>query len=213
MSDRGMVMVWGFPNAMSHRGFISNLGWQDIYEIPTLRLHLSSQENVSAVYPSRVSELFYVDEQFDQLWEERRTDYDIIIRRDRSYMNWRYFLNPMEKYRLIVHVENEQIQGYAIFKRYEDEIQIVDLLIGKEGLEVGKSLMDYIIAQAATTAAGSISLWLNVTHPFHHVLERMGFRPEGPVTYLCGLILNSKFANTLDNFSRWYFSMSDSDVY
>lgn len=214
MSDRGMVMVWGFPNSVSHRYFIDNLEWQDIYEIPVLRLQLAYQKMSSFSVSSSVYELFDVDDRFDRLWETCRKDYDIIVCRHRAYINWRYFSNPVEKYRLVTHVENDdQIKGYAVFKRYGNEIQIVDLLISKKDVSVGRQLIHYIIAQAYAAGAKSISLWLNVTHPLHHVLEKIGFRPEGPITYFCGLLLNSQHDESLYNFRRWYFTMSDSDVY
>lgn len=213
MADCGMKMVWGFPNTMSHRGFNCDLGWHDIYEIPTFRLDLVSQKITSAVQLSHVCELFDTNDQFDLLWDKNRGDYDIIVRRDQSYIRWRYFSNPIEKYRLVCHVEKEQIQGYAVFKCYQDELQVVDLFIGKDGIEIGKSLMQFIIIKAIEYKLESVSLWLNVTHFFHYALERMGFKPEGPVTYLGALVLNSQFSSTLYDFRRWYFTMGDSDVF
>lgn len=213
MMEIGMALVWGFPNTVSHRGFTCDLGWQDIYEVPAFRLKIESGKTTPTISPSKICELSEADERFNQFWERIRNDYDIIVRRDRKYINWRYFSNPIEKYRLIAYVENEQIRGFAVFKRYQDEMQVVDLLIGKEDIEVGESLMQFIIAEALDATAQSVSLWLNVTHPFHHALEKMGFRPEGPVTYLGGLVLNPKFDGSLYDFRRWYFTMGDSDVF
>lgn len=213
MANRGMVMVWGFPNINSHRVIIRDIGWKDIYEIPTLRLKLVSQKIALPVVLSCVCELFDADERFDRFWEKIHNHYDILVRRDRTYINWRYLSNPIEKYRLIAHVENEEVKGYAVFKHYQNELQVVDLLIGKNEIEIGKSLIEFIISQAIDIKAKSVSLWLNVVHPFHHTLEKIGFRPEGPVTYWGGLILNSQFYASLYNSRRWYFTMSDSDVF
>ncbi len=43
MAKAGMGLVWGFPNVQSHRGFIRDLNWADIYEVPTLRLSVSGR--------------------------------------------------------------------------------------------------------------------------------------------------------------------------
>jgi hypothetical protein len=119
----------------------------------------------------------------------------------------------MEKYRLIAYEDNKEIRGYAVFKRYQDELQVIDLLIGKNDVEVGKNLMMYIMAQGLKDEAKSIGLWFNVTHPLHNALEKIGFRPEGPVTYFGGLVLNPQFKFSLYDFRRWYFTMGDSDVF
>ena len=42
----GHVAVFGFPNAQSHRGFIRDLGWQDVHEIPMLRLEVASAKPI-----------------------------------------------------------------------------------------------------------------------------------------------------------------------
>ncbi len=99
------------------------------------------------------------------------------------------------------------------FLYYGDELQIVDLMIGKEAVDVGENLITYLIVQALKENASSVSLWINVTHPLHHALEKIGFRPEGPVTYLGGLVLNPATDKSFYDFRRWYFSMSDSDVF
>lgn len=208
-----MPLVWGFPNLMSHRSFVCELDWVDIYEVPMFRLHLEPRLKDINTSNEYIFELSSADERFDTLWERIRNDYDIITQRDRAYINWRYFMNPSEKYKLIGHVENNEIQGYAVFKHYGDELQVVDLMMGKEAVDVGENLITYLIAQALKENASSVSLWMNVTHPLHHALEKIGFRPEGPVTYLGGLVLNTTIDKSFYDFKRWYFTMSDSDVF
>jgi len=213
MLDRRMPMVWGFPNTMSHRTFVCELGWQDICVIPVLRLQLEHPCIASHLDNSYVCELPHVDERFDRFWRKVKNDYDIIVRRDRDYIDWRYFSNPIEKYSLIAYMADEEILGYAVFKRYLNELQIVDILTGKDTVDAGKNLIAFIIAKSIKLGANSVSLWLNVTHPLHHALEKMGFRPEGPVMYLGGLLLNQTFDKSTYDFRRWYFTMGDSDVF
>lgn len=209
-----MVMVWGFPNSMIHRSRIQDLSWHDIYEIPMLRLHLTNYRQIlQNTLSESVMELHEADSRLDDLWIRIQNDYNVMTRRDYAFINWRYFLNPIERYRFIAYVENEEIKGYAVFKRYQSELQVIDLLIAKSDMVVGEALINYIIAEAVKEKAASVSLWLNVTHPLHHILEKIGFKPEGPVTYLGGLNLSSSFDDSIYDFHRWYFTMSDSDVF
>lgn len=213
MLNINMPLVWGFPNVMSHRSFVRELNWVDIYEVPMFRLHLEPRLKDIHTSNEYIFELSAADERFDALWERVRNDYDIITQRDRAYINWRYLMNPNEKYKLIVHAVNDEIQGYAVFKHYGDELQVVDLIMGKKAVDVGENLITYLIAQALKENARSVSLWLNVTHPLHQALEKIGFRPEAPVTYLGGLVLNPAIDKSFYDFRRWYFTMNDSDVF
>lgn len=213
MIECGMTMVWGFPNTTSHRGFICDLGWSDIYEIPMFRLMIKTHKIPPTESKRKIYELTEADDRFNFLWEKAQDDYDICIYRRRNYINWRYFANPIEQYDLIAYFDNDEIKGYAVFKRYQDELQVVDLLIKKNDVEIGKCLIEFIILKAIDVKANSISLWMNVVHPLHHALEKMGFQPEGPVTYLGGLVLNRRKDKSIYDFRRWYFTMSDSDVF
>lgn len=213
MAEMSIPLVWGFPNFLIHRTRVRDLNWVDIYEIPMFRIHLKQFIKKISQPINNIIELSNTDERFDDFWEKVQNDYYNIVCRDSSYIHWRYFSNPIERYRLIVYMEDNEIRGYAIFKRYQEELQVVDLLFGKKDAEIGEKLILFIIAQALNTNAISVSLWLNITHPLHHALERMGFRPEGPVTYMGGLVLNSQFDAELTDFRNWYYTMGDSDVF
>ena len=212
MAEIGMKMVFGFPNSMSHRGFVKTLKWIDIYEIPMFRLSSIPQRQRLHI-PSQVCELFDVDYRFDIFWEKVCDEYDIITRRDKAYLKWRYISNPVTNYRLIAYVEGNEIQGYAVFKKYNNQYQVVDLLIDKKSVQVGEALLHFISCEALKNDATSISLWLNVAHPFHHALEKMGFGPENPITYFGGLFFQQKLDISLYDFRRWYITMGDSDVF
>jgi hypothetical protein len=214
MVERGMAMVWGFPNAMSHRGFVKDLGWKDIYEIPCFRSHIPS---VNPPYlPSgkgTVTEIVDFDERFDLLWDKVKDRYAVMTKRNRQYLHWRYVQNPSEKYRIITCIDHNYLLGYVVFKIYKDEIQVVDMLTTSDE-DVGITLITWIIEVATKEEAVSISLWLNPVHPLHHELERLGFRNGEPVTYFGGLILNPALSeNKIYDYRKWYLTMGDSDVF
>jgi len=212
MAESGMGLVWGFPNALSHRGFVRTLKWIDIYEIPMLRLPL--QGRFALPTPSEnVTEIEEFDIRFDRLWNQVKDNYPIIARRDRQHLQWRYVENPAERYRILAHVGDESLLGYAVFKRYQDELQIVDLLTVQD-VNVGLGLVSRVAHIALEESAASVSLWLNVTHPLHHALEKRGFGNGEPVTYFGGLALQPDLpAAELYDFRNWYLTMGDSDVF
>jgi len=213
MAQSGMALVWGFPNALSHRGLVRNLKWVDIYEVPTLRLPLTGHLSLPAPN-GNVVELDGFDERFDRLWDHIKDDYIIISKRNREHLEWRYVQNPAERYRILACVEAESVLGYAVFKRYREELQVVDILTAQEDIDVGIQLLSRAAQIALENSALALSLWLNVTHPLHHALEKLGFRNGEPITYFAGLALQPGLEETgIYDFRQWYLTMGDSDVF
>lgn len=213
MAEMGMAMVWGFPNALSHRGFVEHLNWTDIYEIPTFRLALPAPRPLPTP-GDEVVELAEFDGRFDSLWDRVKDEHRIICRRDQQQLNWRYFQNPSEHYRILAHTAGEEIAGYCVFKRYRQEWQVVDILIPEDNVRKGVELIARVVELAAVDGASAVSLWLNVTRPLHRALEKLGFRNGEPITYFGALALQPGLVDRgLCDFRHWYLTMGDSDVF
>ncbi len=213
MRQAGMAMVWGFPNTQSHRGFVRDLEWVDIYEIPTLRLALPGHRLLPVPPPTNILELQWFDGRFDQLWEQVRDDYRIIAKRDRDYLQWRYVKNPVTEYHILAYVDGDDVMGYAVYKRYREELQIVDILT-RPDIEIGLTLISRLVQIGLEQSLSSVGLWLNVSHPLHRALERLGFYNDRPVIYFGGLSLQSHLQETeIYDFRNWYLTMGDSDVF
>jgi GNAT superfamily N-acetyltransferase len=215
MARSGMAMVWGFPNQFSHRGLIRNLNWVDIYEVPTFRLPLSP--GLSLFGPGdNVAELGEFDSRFDHLWERVKDDYQVITKRDKKYLQWRYVQHPTGQYRILAYADAEDVLGYLVFKRFHTDLQVIDILVTQdvEGATVGKQLISRAAQIALENSALALNLWLSVTHPLHHALEKLGFRNGEPITYYGGLVLQPELpAAKLYDFHNWYLTMGDSDVF
>jgi len=213
MAGMDMALVWGFPNRLSHRGFVRDLNWVDLWEIPTFRLHLEGFDKAFSL-ASEIVELERFDIRFDHLWDQVRDDYRIIVKRDSTYLQWRYVENPVASYRILAYVSGQEVLGYAVLKWFRQEMHIVDILTVQDGGVVGEHLVYGAIEMARQSSASAVSLWINVTNPLHRVLERMGFQNEAPVTYFGACILRPDLVggDALD-YRNWYLTMGDSDVY
>lgn len=211
-AESGMAIVWGFPNRNSHRGYVQNLGWLDVWEIPTFRWSLP-ETLALPISSCALAEVDSFDERFDALWEAVKLSHRVMVQRDHKYLTWRYIANPMEQYRILISQDTSGLLGYAVFKRYNNELQVVDLLT-KDDMEIGRQLVLEVARIARQESLDAVSLWLNVTNPLHRVLERLGFENDSPITYFAGLILRP---DTLDervyDYRNWHLTMGDSDVY
>lgn len=212
MAEAELLLAWGFPNIMSHRGFVADLNWVDIHELPTFRFTINDKTRLPA-QDSHVISLDNFDVRFDRLWDRVKEQYPVIVCRDVQHLTWRYLKNPQDTYFILAHSTGDEIDGYAIYKRYEDELQIVDILTEPDP-QIGLSLVAKIVEQAQIETKSSISLWLNFTHPLHRALEKFGFVNDRPVTYFGARVLKRLNTDTdVFCFNNWHITMGDSDVY
>jgi hypothetical protein len=206
----GQVLVMGFPNRYSHRGLVRDLGWQDVHEVPKLAAKVSDIGPVGE--EPGVAELKRFDRRFDLLWDAVKDVHPISVVRDRRYLQWRFVENPESEYRIFACRDGRRISGYAVAKRYERELHVVDILC--LNAESGVRLVHRVAGAAAQLGLPVVSMWLNPALELHHELERLGFRPGAPVTYFCVLPLGSApLLRGACDFRNWYLTMGDSDVY
>jgi GNAT superfamily N-acetyltransferase len=214
LKQRGYLMVWGFPNSQSHRTFITYLAWKDIYDIPMFHLDLDKLPGKPEM-SERIIELTEFDKRFDELWTEVGSAYDVIVKCDQKYLNWRYAQNPLHKYYILAYTDNDEVLGYVVFKEYNLDIDIVDILTVRDN-KIGEQLVSAVldIARQRGDIKG-INMWLSVHHSLHHQLERLGFINSAPVTYFGARSLTSygSYGGMLQSFSSWHIQMGNSDVY
>jgi predicted N-acetyltransferase YhbS len=148
-AERGIHFVYGFPNRNSHHGFITRLGWTDLYKgiplwVKPLRyenvlqtytkgnkkaaklLGKLSQGVVRLLYRSRsripqvsIKEVPSFDERFDALWSMTSLEYEIIVVRNITYLNWRYAEKPNGNYFIFTAERDGRLLGYMVLKCME----------------------------------------------------------------------------------------------
>ena len=207
-NDFQIGAVWGFPNDNSHITFISKLGWNDIYEIPTMALELN---NVN-VEKYSLDPTIKTDNLFSFIYPGSQNDNLIRIHKTKSYLAWRYAKNPINNYENYVIEKNGEVSSYVITKRYGNDIDIVD--IQTDNAYESNMLLMHIIKNSLNNDVHNLYCWAPSHHFVHGVLERLGFKNSAPVTYFGGLeLIQSKTPSGWLNYNNWYIQMGDSDVY
>jgi hypothetical protein len=211
MAGEGYTHVWGFPNSTSHRGFVRDLGWLDIYEIPTFKKVLDDRP--LPVPCPHVTELDSFDARFDDLWEAARTQHRVIAKRDCSRLQWRFSKNPANEYRTLVYLSSNRLLGYLVYKQYKHSLDVVDILWRGE-IDVALDLLMELVRRAREYNKNDVGMWLNVGSALHQELEKAGFLNTEPITFFGYKPLQQDSSNvTLADFRNWYVTMSDSDIY
>ena len=212
MAELGMPVAVAFANAFSHRLLVRDLDFVDLYEVPTFRLPLAEASRLP--HPShKLVEVDAFDRRFDRLWNQVKDGHEVVTLRNRARLQWRYMDHPTARYRVLGYVDGGVVLGYAVLKPYGEDLHAVDVLSVPDP-EVGVQLMAGAAHLGRESGATALSLWLNVTHPLHWALEKLGFRNGEPITYFAGRVLVPQFPKeVVYDFRRWYLTMGDSDVY
>jgi hypothetical protein len=196
-------LLWAFPNKYSHRIFIADLNWHDVWMIPMMELKTANFSSSKTTF-SRIRELHDFDNRFNDLFDTIHHKREIVIKRDLKYLRWR-FNNPLQKYRIVGLFSADELLGYVVLSYYiGTQLQVVDFLSVPDR-SVYRELMGFVLGIAEEENMSSVKLWVSPDNPLHLELERMGFDNAAPLTYFVARSLGPSLPRD------WYFTMSDSD--
>lgn len=79
-----------------------------------------------------INRISYFDDRFNDFWEQISNDYNIIMVRNKNYLNWRYVDVPNMEYTIYVAEKDDEVCGYMVLSRkYQHQLifgQILDII-------------------------------------------------------------------------------------
>jgi len=80
------------------------------------------------------------DTSFSGLWERLAPKFDLAVRRDAPYLNWRYVEPPHVRYSIVALKRHGVAQGYAVYRHRHEPLgrvtTLVDFLVDSHAVEV-----------------------------------------------------------------------------
>jgi hypothetical protein len=170
---------------------------------------------------TQVREVKEIDGRFDTLWQQASSLHEIMMVRDRAYLDWRYVKKPDADYTIYVSEQDDQLLGYIVLRSVEDN-----------GLKVGW-IADILTCSRDTLAA--MDLITKAIQHFEAKGEDMILCVMPPRAYLaprlrkCGFFNVSKLRrgkerincreftakypeSFLHNPNNWFLTRGDSDL-
>lgn len=168
----------------------------------------------------KIIEIHFFDERFDRFWEERKKDYEIMLVRDSTYLNWRYIDHPARRYKVVAYLLDGKIKGFIVFTTGVDEVRrgiIMDIMVDPSE----KKAVDYLLSAAIKffykEATDAVVLWLPEHASLVRDIKKWGFvRCETQHNLIARIVqqeekrVNPEYIMNPDN---WYFTMGDSDYW
>jgi hypothetical protein len=118
------------------------------------------------------------DSSFTALWERLAPKFDLAVRRDAAYLNWRYIEPPHVRYSVVALKRQGELHGYAVYRhRYEPlgrVTMLVDFLVDPDDVSGLKTLLRWVDRVARVEDSDKIRC--SAMHgAFRRVLRRNGY--------------------------------------
>jgi hypothetical protein len=118
------------------------------------------------------------DAPFTALWERLARHFDLAVRRDAAYLNWRYIDPPHVRYSAVALKRNGEVQGYAVYRHRQEPLGrvtlLVDFLVHPDDVAGLKTLLRWIDRAARAEDADKIRCYVTYG-AFRRVLRRNGY--------------------------------------
>jgi hypothetical protein len=119
------------------------------------------------------------DERTDELWEQLSHSFKIIVKRDQSYLNWRYTANPEKRYTIHVALKGDRILGYCVLTQEQWRKLalgvIVDILGTQDHQNAVGCLIDNAVGYFEQQGVSGITSLMSEQHPYASLFRKAGF--------------------------------------
>lgn len=155
------------------------------------------------------------DDSFTALWDELAPKFDLAVRRDAAYLNWKYVSAPHVRYSIAVLRRDNRNIGYAVYRHlYEPRGRvtlIVDFLADPDDEDALGTLLHWIDREARQADSDKIRVFA-MHAGFRRVLRRSGyFQVKSTMEFVVkinGLDVDPSF---YENTDTWHITLGDSD--
>jgi GNAT superfamily N-acetyltransferase len=155
------------------------------------------------------------DDSFTKLWESVGAKFDMAVRRDASYLNWKYTTAPHVRYSIAALRRNDQNVGYAVYRHVLEPrgrvTLLVDFLTDPDDLDGFSTLLGWVDREARRADSDKIRAFA-----FHAAYGR-GLRKSGyfQMKSTMGLVVKVNAVEVPPTFYEhtdgWHVTLGDSD--
>jgi len=155
------------------------------------------------------------DDSFTNLWETLAPQFDLAVRRDAAYLNWKFVTAPHVRYSIAVVRRDERNVGYAVYRHLHEPrgrvTLLVDFLTDPEDEAAFRTLLNWVDREARQADSDKIRVF--ATHAgFRRLLRRSGyFQVKSTMEFVVkvnGIDVAPRF---YENTEGWHVTLGDSD--
>jgi hypothetical protein len=178
------------------------LGWRRLRWIPT------------------ISEITRFDASHDRLWEEVEHEYQCIVVRDASYLNWKYVDQPGQDFVRIAVRRDEKLVAIAVVLIVEPGSTyvyrrgfLVDLIVPISDAEVIWAALEAVRKICTDRSVDLLTFYL-INHALRESITSYGFFARKPTRFFLVAMqgVSTEENELMSSHKNWFITMGDSDI-
>lgn len=132
------VFAYGFPGRRPFRLGEYTRVYGEVEQ--ALTIHRPVRQHMLPVLYTKP--LAWSDARLDRLWARLAPRFTLALVRDQAYLHWRYAANPFRSYNLLgLHLAGHLL-GWAVTRREDKQLRVIDLLIARRWLKLALMGLD-----------------------------------------------------------------------
>jgi hypothetical protein len=155
------------------------------------------------------------DDSFTQLWEELAPKFDLAVRRDAAYLNWKYVGVPHVRYSIAALRRDDRNVGYAVYRHLHEPrgrvTLLVDFLADPDDESGLSTLLRWIDREARQADSDKIRTFA-MHAGFRRMLRHAGyFHVKSTVEFVAKVNAEETAPDFYAHTDRWHVTIGDSD--
>ena len=155
------------------------------------------------------------DDSFTALWETLAPKFDLAVRRDAAYLNWKFASAPHVRYSMAVARREGRNIGYAVYRHLHEPrgrvTLLVDFLADPDDEEAFRTLLNWVDREARQADSDKIRVFASHA-AFRRALRKSGyFQVKSTMEFVLkinGIDVDPSF---YENTESWHVTLGDSD--
>jgi len=221
----GDFFVYGFPNKNSSHLFEIKLKWKNFGKIDLLFKDINPEFNIlKSESGFLIKEINKFGNQINEFWNSFKSKFSIIIKKDETYLNWRFNEHPLVKYKkfLVYNAKSDKIVSFFVLKKFHDNMgqqfgHIVDLVIGPQEIQLKKRIFKLIEAHTINLFkedCTKISFWLMDEILKKMAIDELNYKiTQMETNFGYKIFSTNEKLSILDSLKNWHITMANNDVF
>ncbi len=160
-----------------------------------------------------VSQVSSFPDDIEKLWERVSAHYDVILVRNKEYLEWRYVAAPNRYLILIARSQEGEVSGYMVARIADEKDRrvgyLVDFLSLEDNAGVFNKLVMTLLGVFRSNKVDLISTWVMKGSFYYKTLLKLGFLPWTKILLIC--YKDELGDKILGKAYKWHFTQGDSD--
>jgi hypothetical protein len=164
---------------------------------------------------AEVAPLRRFGDEFNGFWDRLAPRFDFIVRRDATYLNWKYVDPPHVRYCCAVLRRGDEVQGYVVYRHVHEPrgraTLLVDFLTDPDDAEGFGTILRWVDREAREADSDKVRV-LCQHHGFRQFLRRSGyFQVKSGVEFMAKVNAMELRPDYYGQRDGWHVTLGDSD--